>query len=396
MTDDQTQSVSNEALQARIDQLEESLKERDPSVFRAIKTFVQDFAAFKAGERDFPQAAALGLVLAYLRPRIILVIGSLAAVAFAGMQVWLLISQNRLIEQQNTMLESQARSNRMQAISALLAGLDSEKPSLATLSQLSTFGEEGFDVLFELASRDRSYAFPLLLAGVKRHTGEQAARVVERLVLEIGKEITSEPGEQKPISIVRMDEWMRMKQPNIHTPTMSRAIVDLQNYLNKAQKVDFTSFSESEIRGLVNAILSIYWHYDVIVDRDGSMVFDETYVANLALSRVCEKIREKGKGSGFRNDSLWTSMSTVARQLSEEERKTLSASTYVGLFVYVRCAPDHTQWLGDMRLQPPLVFRAFELIVAHENKLATARAGVSPGPSRRAGEMLRELSRRPG
>lgn len=139
-------------LQAQIDQLREEAKEREPSMLGAIRTLVSDMDIWKRGERDYPKAATIGLVLAYLRPRVVLIVGSFAAILFAGGQTWLLARQNALISQQNALLREQGYALRAQTTAALITGLDSAVITDTQTSLLTAFGDIGFDSLRILAS----------------------------------------------------------------------------------------------------------------------------------------------------------------------------------------------------------------------------------------------------
>jgi hypothetical protein len=267
MTENASEKENLESLNVRLDRLEDSIKEREHNLFRAIKTFVQDFLSFRAGEQGFPRAAALGLVFAYLRPRIVLVLGSFAAVGLAGMQVWLLLSQNKLIEQQNLMIDNQARSNRMQAIAAVLTGADPSNPAPVVLAQLSVYGSEGFDVLDELAATDVPAAYPFLFAGAKRHDGLQALKVVGRLLHEIGKEFKHDFDSNRAVNIVTPSEWRRSRPPNVQTDAMTRWSLDLNKYVNRAASLGtYTPRSYMESSQFLSEIADIYLHYGVVVD----------------------------------------------------------------------------------------------------------------------------------
>lgn len=89
---------SVEQLSAQLQKLREDIKESQPNILGALRTFVFDVRDWRAGKRDFPQSALLGLVFAYLRPRLVLAVGSVAAVILASAQLWLLWRQNTLFE----------------------------------------------------------------------------------------------------------------------------------------------------------------------------------------------------------------------------------------------------------------------------------------------------------
>lgn len=81
----------------RFDQLEGEIKERETSVLRAIRTIINDL---KDNPREFPQSAFIGLVFAYLRPRVILIFGSFLAAGFTFLQVFVLFRQTEIMNSQ--------------------------------------------------------------------------------------------------------------------------------------------------------------------------------------------------------------------------------------------------------------------------------------------------------
>jgi hypothetical protein len=369
-----------QTLQAKIEQLEESIKERENSLLRAIKTFVQDFLTFKAGGRDFPRAATLGLIFAYLRPRLVLALGGLAAVGLAGMQVWLLLSQNKLIEQQNVMIGNQARSNRMQAISAMLAGADEKDPSKLVLAQLSVYGEEGFDVLSALAASDFNAAFPFLLAGGRRHTGAQSARVVSMLVNEIGKEFEHDFGRDNRVSIINEETWRKAGPPNMQTEAMTQLSLKIIRYLNAAHRFGTFVPSKFESRMFVNAIGDIYLHYGPVITPTPGQGASAAYVTNIALSHVCARIRRPMTASFFDSFDIWASMARVLRQLEEPVFNGLDRELFVRIFLAERCSPaDGPASLALPPQEDPLAERLLTLI-RKENTLeaqAAAKGSIS-------------------
>lgn len=169
-----------EELKAEIARLREENKERESSLLRAFKTLLEDYRAFQRGERAFPQSAFLGLLFAYLRPRIIIVLGSIGAVIFAGAQVWMLYRQNDLIERQNVLITGQSYALRAQTTAALLAGLDDAGTmSRSRLAMLSAFGDVGIESL-------------LILARGRDQTGEIARGALASQLRKIDKEQAGE------------------------------------------------------------------------------------------------------------------------------------------------------------------------------------------------------------
>lgn len=150
----------NEVLK-KFDELENQIKERETSFFRAAKTFLQDFNEFQRDEnKEFPKSAFLGLLFSYLRPRMILVIGGVFAGIFTLAQVYLLNSQNKLLRAQNELfstqnafMQKQTQATEQQAVSMVISRLDSSKPDSTSIAiaELAEMGDAGFDVLLRLS-----------------------------------------------------------------------------------------------------------------------------------------------------------------------------------------------------------------------------------------------------
>jgi len=97
-------------IEQRIELLEQKIKEKETSLFRAISTFSKDMNDYRSGKSDqFPNASFMGLVYAVLKRRMIIVMGSLVAMIFTGAQLWLLYNQNKLMELQNDKIDIQSR-----------------------------------------------------------------------------------------------------------------------------------------------------------------------------------------------------------------------------------------------------------------------------------------------
>lgn len=183
-------------LESRLDELEDMVKERESSFLRALKTLVEDWMAFQRGEReDFPHPALLGAIFAYLRPRVIIVIGAIGAMIVGGIQIWLLLNQNTLLAQQNLLLDiqntyvnSQSESNRLQAVTSVLSNLDPEntQSSELAIAQLSAFGSDGFEVLIQLAQNESSSITSLAQYAIARsahmHTEPQCQTAISVLL----------------------------------------------------------------------------------------------------------------------------------------------------------------------------------------------------------------------
>lgn len=180
-----------EHISAELARFEEKAKEREISVFRGLKTFIEDFILFSKGKRDFPQAAFVGLVFAYLRRRgMVLLIGSGLAAGVAGFQVYLLFRQNQIMESQNRLIESQNRqvqvqteANQLQAVSFLMSSLDAMDPVKAQIAvaQLAEYGSHGVAALARLVAvrgttGDR--ALEALFGQHQSHTPDQVLRTL--------------------------------------------------------------------------------------------------------------------------------------------------------------------------------------------------------------------------
>ncbi|MCH9647724.1 MAG: hypothetical protein K0U98_05755 [Deltaproteobacteria bacterium] len=195
---DRLEEVEKEVklLRSRIDRVEEEAKEREFSFLRSLRTLFEDGLAYHRGDRkDFPRAAFLGAIFAYLRPRMIIVVGSLLAAAMALSQVWILLRQNEYIQEQ-------ARSNRLEAIQAVLSSMQDDDPSSLAIAaaQFKNFQPEGAEVLLSLAeSRPVAARYPnqvpivvssrnalVAIAGVL--TKRQEARLLEVLMNSLREE----------------------------------------------------------------------------------------------------------------------------------------------------------------------------------------------------------------
>lgn len=172
----------SEKTKADIAALEEKSKEREPSLLGAIRTLVADYQAWMQGDRDFPRSAVLGAAFAYLRPRIVLVLGSFAAVLVAVLQIWMLARQNSLIERQNSLIERQGHALAAQTTVALMAGLDKENVPRTSFSILAAFGDIGLDSLLiaaqEPEDRSGSAARRALVMALPRFTDGQCVAVL--------------------------------------------------------------------------------------------------------------------------------------------------------------------------------------------------------------------------
>lgn len=159
-------------LREQLARLENRVKESQSSLFSAIKTLLHDFEEYRDGTRDINslRPAIVGLVFAYLRPRLVIVVGSLLAGVLGVAQLWLLWNQqkqlelqNTLISQQGNVLEAQTKASQEAVISQLVLALDPRDSIRSHLAQaqLATFGEAGFNVLLDLTHRSRGPASEL-------------------------------------------------------------------------------------------------------------------------------------------------------------------------------------------------------------------------------------------
>lgn len=83
-----------------IAELRDQIKERETSRLRATTTLVDELFRASRGERAVSLAALKGFVGAWLFPRALIVIGSLAGVILLGMQTYILWSQSKMLTSQ--------------------------------------------------------------------------------------------------------------------------------------------------------------------------------------------------------------------------------------------------------------------------------------------------------
>lgn len=185
--DERTTPAPGEDLRSELKRLEDLIKERETSFYRALKTLVLDAVDYFKGRREFPQAAVLGAIFAYLRPGIVLVVGALFGGAFAAAQVWLLHSQNQLIARQNQFLEAQTDATRLQAMSFLVSSIDPKDPvkSELAIAQLAERGRDAIPVLMRIAGNARHPELALLAIEVLAAQGHIHRPDEVRAVLQI-------------------------------------------------------------------------------------------------------------------------------------------------------------------------------------------------------------------
>ena len=111
----------------KFERLENEIKERETSVLRAVRTVLKDY---KNNPQEFPQSAFIGLIFAYLRPRVTIVIGSVLAGVFAFLQLFVLFRQTELMRNQKD-IEAFAVTNFV---------IEQLKPEASNLSKVSMDG----------------------------------------------------------------------------------------------------------------------------------------------------------------------------------------------------------------------------------------------------------------
>lgn len=147
-TPTETETSALEArLNQKLQQLREEIKEREPSVIGAIRTLTTDLLAWHRGKRsDFPRSAAIGLAFAYMRPRVILALGSISALIIAVAQIW-------LIKGQNEILAEQGRLTKAQVLGSILRELREQDPFATGINaSVLAFGDVAFELVADIAT----------------------------------------------------------------------------------------------------------------------------------------------------------------------------------------------------------------------------------------------------
>ena len=142
-------------IRKELKRLEGMIKEREVSTLRAAKTLLEDLSKYRSGqETEFPYPAFMGLIFAYLRPRLVLIVGSLMAAIFTFVQVYILFKQNELIDLQNKYVQEQTISAKQQAVSMIVSRIDPKNPvaSEIALGELSGLDGDEADLLLRLAN----------------------------------------------------------------------------------------------------------------------------------------------------------------------------------------------------------------------------------------------------
>ena len=190
MKDDENEGRFDE-IEESVSELKESLKQRETSLIRALGTLIKDWNDYRQGDREaFPTDALLGVVWAYLRPRVAIVVASFGALALGGLQIWLLVQQNDLMKNQNQIVKTQAKTEQMAAISSvlgtLLAGdsISNKEAENIAIAQLIVYGNESFDVLIQLVRRMGTVgdlSRQVLISGADAHSPEQSSLAMGEL-----------------------------------------------------------------------------------------------------------------------------------------------------------------------------------------------------------------------
>lgn len=171
-----------DALNERLDRLEEASKESEVSLLRSFRTLFDDYHAYHTGAREtFPKSALVGVMFAYLRPRIIVTFAGIAAAIFACLQAWILWNQNTLLDQQNRLLNEQRQSNMIEALAAVVSSVDDEESEAVAVALLVAAGDQGFQSLLELV-RSRTelgvVASEALIMNAATHSEDQVNSVL--------------------------------------------------------------------------------------------------------------------------------------------------------------------------------------------------------------------------
>lgn len=257
-------------LRATTARLEEKVKEGQTSLVAALRTLIIDYREFIAGRRDFPQAAVLGAVSAYLRPRVILILGSVAAVLLAASQVWLLGRQNTLIDQQNTLIRDQGLALRAQTAAALLADLDAN-PSEAKLSLLAAFGEVGLDSLLLLAEvptgKPGTVSRDAIVPGIGRFSVPQRTAALSAFLL----------AHARSVELIHNNHW-NIGNPSIGSGTTRTPLSDLvagplEEPQSKTAALEAMRATAEDLKDVVEALERTKFNLPLLKSEDHLKVF---------------------------------------------------------------------------------------------------------------------------
>lgn len=297
-------------LQAALNKAMEQIKERETSVIRGVGTVIVDLEAWITGKRkDFPKSAVIGLIAAYLTPRILLVIGSIAAGIGAGLQIWLLFRQNDLIEQQGRMLTSQTKSAEFQARIGLLAMMDPEDKfkSAIAFDQVSEHPDIVKDTLWRLAEQSdeaqglAKMAFETLMKQADAESFEDFVRILGAAAKRLTGSVNSTRSAEKPAEKAQFIMFMAPHSRFV------RAILEYVKAGTQRHEKSLRSLESSGNQdGLFNEIrnfhfvmgiyINHYWedipfHDDMPdISNDGLAAFERDFLirrANDAVVQLC-------------------------------------------------------------------------------------------------------------
>ncbi|MBM0103855.1 hypothetical protein JM946_03830 [Steroidobacter sp. S1-65] len=192
-----------EMMRRELERLREEMKEREPSVLGGLRTLFADGVKWQRGERDFPRSAALGVLFAYLRPRLVLTVAGIGALVMTGVQVALLKQQNTLIGNQNSLLESQTRSTQLAAVTDVLSKLNSDdkKQTELIIAGLESYGGQALAPLLVIAQGGDSEladrALDAVIRSAKIHEGSQIEDVINLCLSMLQEAVSSEKTNKK-------------------------------------------------------------------------------------------------------------------------------------------------------------------------------------------------------
>lgn len=145
-------------IRAEIRKLQGQVRERETSIARAVQMLWADWQAVRDGRiSSIPPESWHGLINAFFWRRKVVFLAGGVGLCIGVMQVWIMLQQNRLVEQQSILLESQSRSNAVEAVSSVLAQLDeADLDSIErTIVQLSVLARSDIAAV-ETIARSRS------------------------------------------------------------------------------------------------------------------------------------------------------------------------------------------------------------------------------------------------
>lgn len=255
--EDQREPTISE-LRQEVREIREDMKAQQPSLLGAVRTLLNDIKGWQEGTRGYPESAALGVVFAYLRPRLIVLVGSVFAAIGVALQLYVLVKQNDLIRQQNDLIREQGTALRAQTAAVLLNDVDS-KPSETRLALLAAFGEIGFDSLVILSSLETEAgetARMSLSSSAARLSSSQAVSAFMNLLDRDSERMQEQPwpsqGAPELSPNYTIDDWLTVKragQTTSDAPTLYAArfavarrelATDLKSEAKRANETDET------------------------------------------------------------------------------------------------------------------------------------------------------------